>query len=272
MYKALENSLFEKDRSRYYSIQKCVIQFNSVYNGNNIIQDDIFHIMENYVNRHGMPFELLRYPIADQELCACTFIREQRMFVLVNSAIPLAKQIFASAHELYHIYCFSDENDTDLSERGSILNSMTIDEDVTAMEDMEANAFAGLLLAPSDRIDEQMRIYGIKRGQISLTDVLMLMEIFAIPYKAIILRLFEEGIITEPEVRRFFTTPQKDVMEQIELCGKAARWQQIPQMPIRLGSLMEKIKIAEDLESVRKERIKDDLEIIRRIKEGISAY
>ena len=43
-------------------------------------------------------------------------------------------------------------------------------------------------------------------------------------------------------------------------------------MPIRLGSLMEKIKIAEDLESVRKERIKDDLEIIRRIKEGISAY
>ena len=69
MYKALENSLFEKDRSRYYSIQKCVTQFNSVYNGNNIIQDDIFHIMENYVNRHGMPFELLRYPIADQEFC-----------------------------------------------------------------------------------------------------------------------------------------------------------------------------------------------------------
>ncbi|MGN0906149.1 MAG: ImmA/IrrE family metallo-endopeptidase [Bullifex sp.] len=228
--------------------------------------------MENYVHSHDMPFELLRYPIADQELCACTFIREQRMFVLVNTSIPVAKQIFASAHELYHIYCFADVNDTDLPERGSILNSMTIDDDVTLMEDMEANAFAGLLLAPPDRIEEQMRIYGIKRGEISLDDVLMLMEIFAIPYKAIILRLFEDGIITQAGARGFFTISQKDVMEKIELSGKAARWQQIPQMPIRLGSLMEKMKVAEDLESVRNERIKDDRDIIRRIKESISAH
>lgn len=271
MYKALENSLFEKARSRYQAIQRCVTQFNSVYNGNNIIQDDIFLIMDNYVRKHGMPFELLRYPIADQELCACTFIREKRLFVLVNAAIPMAKQIFAAAHELYHIYCFADENDTGLSERGSILNSMTIDEAATVMEDMEANAFAGLLLAPPDRIDEQMRIYGIKRGEISLQDVLMLMEIFAIPYKAIVLRLFEDGIISEAEAREFFTMPQKEILDQIELTGKAARWQQIPQTPIRLGSLMEKMKAAEDLESVREERMKDDLGNIKRIKERIAA-
>ena len=167
MYQALENSLFEQDRPRYQEIQRCVTAFNSLFNGNNIIQDDIFHIMENYVRKHEMPFELLRYAIGDQELCACTFIRDKRLFVLVNAAIPMAKQIFAAAHELYHIYCFADENDTGLSERGSILNSMTIDETTTVMEDMEANAFAGLLLAPADRIDEQMRIYGVKRGKIS---------------------------------------------------------------------------------------------------------
>ena len=80
--------------------------FNSLYNKNNIVQDDIFSVLENYVARHDMPFELLRYPIGDAELCACTFIRQGRMFVMINSAIPLSKQIFAAAHELYHIFCY----------------------------------------------------------------------------------------------------------------------------------------------------------------------
>ena len=271
MYQALENSLFEQDRPRYQEIQRCVTAFNSVFNGNNIIQDDIFHIMENYVRKHEMPFELLRYAIGDQELCACTFIRDKRLFVLVNAAIPMAKQIFAAAHELYHIYCFADENDTGLSERGSILNSMTIDETTTVMEDMEANAFAGLLLAPADRIDEQMRIYGIKRGAIALQDILMLMEIFAIPYKAMVLRLYEEGIISEDEARDFFQVPQHEIADQIKLTGRAARWLQIPQTPIRLGSLLEKMKTAQALESIREERMKDDLDHIKRIKERISA-
>lgn len=271
MYQALKNSLFEQDRHRYREIQKCVTTFNSMFNGNNIIQDDVFHIMENYVRKHDIPFELLRYGISDQEFCACTFIREKRLFVLVNTAIPMAKQIFAAAHELYHIYRFIDDDDSGLSERGSILNATTIDETTTVMEDMEANAFAGSLLAPADRIDEQMRIYGVKRGSIDLQGILMLMEIFAIPYKAIVLRLFEDGIISEAEAREFFTMPQKEILDQIELTGKAARWQQIPQTPIRLGSLMEKMKAAEDLESVREERMKDDLGNIKRIKERIAA-
>ena len=99
----------------------------------------------------------------------------------------------------------------------------------------------------------------------------MLMEIFAIPYKAIVLRLFEDGIISEAEAREFFTMPQQEILDHIELTGKAARWQQIPQTPIRLGSLMEKMKAAEDLESVREERMKDDLGNIKRIKERIAA-
>ena len=106
MCKVLDNSLYMKDRKRYIKISECVTSFNSLYNKNNIIQDDIFNVLENYVTRHGMPFELLRYPIGDAELCACTFIRQGRMFVMINSAIPLSKQIFAAAHELYHIYCY----------------------------------------------------------------------------------------------------------------------------------------------------------------------
>ena len=98
----------------------------------------------------------------------------------------------------------------------------------------------------------------------------MLMEIFAIPYKAMVLRLFEEEIISENQARDFFLVPQSEIVEQVELTGKASRWLQIPKIPIRMGSLMEEMKTAEKLESVREERMKDDFDHIQHIKELIS--
>ncbi|MFI3214683.1 MAG: hypothetical protein R3Y24_15305, partial [Eubacteriales bacterium] len=112
MYKVLENSLFKIDNKKYKKISECVTSFNALYNKNNIMQDDIFSILENYVLRNDMPFDLLRYPIEDKELCACTFIRKGHMFVMVNSKLPVSKQIFATAHELYHIYCYFQENNS----------------------------------------------------------------------------------------------------------------------------------------------------------------
>ena len=269
MGQAVESILFLKDKARYNEIATCATQFNAVYNGNNIIQDDIFHIVENYTRKHGIPFELLRYPVADQELCACTFIRENRLFVFVNAAIPLAKQIFAVAHELFHIYRYVEGSDTELSECGSILNSSTLDEEATATEDMEANAFAGLLLAPADRISEQMRIYDIKRGEIALQDILMLMEIFAIPYKALVLRLFEEDVLAGGKIREFLSFSPEEIKKQADLTDRAARWLEVPKTPYRFGTLFEKIKRAEQMESVREERIQSDMEVINVIKKSI---
>ena len=155
MCRVLENSLFMKDRKKYTKISECAISFNSLYNKNNIIQDDIFNILENYAARHDMPFDMLRYPIRDTELCACTFIRQGRIFVMINSLLPLSKQIFAAAHELYHIYCYFEEDDSILLQSGSILESDIIEEEAKEIEDMEANAFAAILLAPKERLDEQ---------------------------------------------------------------------------------------------------------------------
>ena len=61
MCRVLDNSLFVKDRKKYVKISECATSFNSLYNKNNIIQDDIFNVLENYVARHDMPFDMLRY-------------------------------------------------------------------------------------------------------------------------------------------------------------------------------------------------------------------
>lgn len=66
MCKVLDNSLYIKNRKKYTKIRACVTSFNSLYNRNNIIQDDIFNVLENYVVCHDMPFDLLRYPVGEQ--------------------------------------------------------------------------------------------------------------------------------------------------------------------------------------------------------------
>lgn len=266
MFHAIENSLYVKDREKYKKISESAIRFNAVYNGNNIIQDDIFHVIENYIRKHDMPFELLRYPIGDQELCACTFIREERLFVVINAALPISKQIFAAAHELYHIFCYLEDDDSALSQYGSILHSASIDEVATRIEDAEANAFAGLLLAPPERLREQMRIYDIHPRAIQLDDIIMLMEIFAIPYKAVVLRLFEDEVLTEDEVRTFFVLDSTLITKQIELTGRAERWQTVPNGTTRFGSLLEMMDAVKKTESVREERYNSDMATLAEIK------
>ena len=265
MFRALENSLYVKDSVKYDVIRKRANAFSSIYAGSNIIQDDVFHIIENYVFQQGMQMELFRFPFGDDDFCACTFIREGRVFVVINSAMPLAKQIFAAAHELYHLYNYFEDYDPAYQQRGSILDSATVDEDTTKLEDMEANAFAGLVLAPSRLLQEQIEIYQIRRENMGTREVLMLMEIFAIPYKAIILRLFEEKLIGEDDVRRLFRIPEKDIRDQINLTGRAKRWLRKTEDEISFGSLYENMERVFRLDAVEHGRLRQDKERIREI-------
>lgn len=258
MYKVLENSLYKKDRKKYNKISECVTSFNALYNKNNIIQDDIFNVLENYVSRNDMSFDLLRYPVKDKELCACTFIRKGHMFVMVNSALPLSKQIFAAAHELYHIYCCFEENSPVLLQSGSILEADVLDEDTKETEDMEANAFAALLLAPKERIEEQTDVYNLSYKNVSVQVILRIMDIFAIPYKAAVLRLYEEDKINVKAAEELLRVDDEEINRQIKLTGKAVRWQEIPKNLIRFGSLSEQMYNVEQFEAARDERLESD--------------
>lgn len=270
MCRVLDNSLFVKDRKKYIKISECATSFNSLYNKNNIIQDDIFNVLENYVSRHDMPFDILRYPIEDMDLCACTFIRKGHMFVMINSALPLSKQIFAVAHELYHIYCYFEEYDSELLQSGSILASGIIDEEAKEIEDMETNAFAAILLAPKERLDEQTDVYHLSYKDISVQTVLKIMDIFAIPYKAAVLRLLEEDKIDAKAAKNLLQVAEEEISKQIEITGKAARWQEIHKDFIRFGRLTELMYDVEQMDAVRGERLLSDKsrlsEIMRSLK------
>lgn len=54
------------------------------------------------------------------------------------------------------------------------LNSATGDETGRTQEDLEANAFAGLLLMPDQLLHEQILLYGLDKDLVTVDSVLML--------------------------------------------------------------------------------------------------
>lgn len=111
MNSVLEDSLFVSQNKKFDEIQSIVRQFLAEYVGNSIIKDNIFAVIQNYARKKEIALELLRYPIHDDELWALTFLKQDTIFVCVNTALPLCKQFFAAAHELYHIYCYVENAD-----------------------------------------------------------------------------------------------------------------------------------------------------------------
>ena len=262
----LDGILFKKDKKRFDHIEMLGSGFARQYIGNNIIRDGIFMVIENYARTKEVPLEWIRLPVDDPELCACTFVRSGRIFVMVNTTIPYSKQIFAAAHELYHIKCYLEDEYGDLESVGSILKLNTIDEGTTEIEEMEANAFAGVLLAPSDYLNQQIDIFGIDMKSIKMDDVLALVDIFAIPYKAMVLRLVEEVIIDRDTARELLKIPVDKIRKRMDISGKGKRWDIVPEGNEMLGSLEENLIINAENEALPISRIENDKSWLEKIK------
>lgn len=271
MNEIIENSLFRKNPARFQELRKYVKEFNTSYNGSNIIQDDIFNVACNYATKNGKHLELLRLPIKDDDFCAFTCIRNGELFTVLNSALPLCKQNFAAAHELYHIWCYISDQDDTLPHRGSLLTAEDMDEVTVTQEDMEANAFAALLLVPVAALSEQIDIYGLDRKNLNLDAIVRLMDIFAVPFKAIVLRLFEEGILDE---RASDLLLQQGIAETLNCSMQqqniALRWQKRTMDTIDMGRLPALLQQNQDANRLPECRITEDKQSIEEMNAWLS--
>ncbi len=258
MNAVLSKSLYHLDRARFALIHNASKEFNATCNGNNIVQDDIFSIIKNYGCRSGRKIEIIRIPIKDEEFCACTCVRKGRIIIVSNSILPMSKQIFAAAHELYHIIKFVNGEDEDFPLHGSILKAEVLDDADVEFEDRDANAFAGLFLAPSNALKEQIDIYNISTSNLHIRDIIRLMDIFAIPYKAVVLRLYEENLIDEKKADELLNTDADVIENEIRLTGIALRWQRKETSIIELGSLNENMSVNEQLGFITESRAESD--------------
>jgi Zn-dependent peptidase ImmA (M78 family) len=264
----LEESLFSKQPRQFDKVNSQAKSFAANYCGTTIIRDSIFGIEGNYARKRDLTLEVLRYPIRDDELWAFTFVKKGTIFLCVNAALAMCKQIFAVAHELYHIHCYAEDIDPDTIETGSLLDSKTADATAVSQEDLEANAFAGLLLMPDSILDEQIKIYGINGDKMSVDDVLVLMELFALPYKAIVLRLVENNNITYNKAKELLAVDSMFVSDRIMRTGKARGWQQNSEELTFFGSLLDNMEYNKENDLLTDSRERADAEYLEKIRKG----
>lgn len=116
-------------------------------------------------------------------------------FVYINTAQTMEKQVFTAAHELGHIWCVDD----------IILDICPSLKDKKNIREAIINRFAATLLMPSNLFENKWETEYNKNcekdGKIAIVNLLkivvLLMEYFFAPMKAVVLRLLELDIIDE---------------------------------------------------------------------------
>ena len=138
--------------------------------------------------------QTLYYPTKDDDICGAVYKSKKYKISYINTYIPLEKQVFAAAHELYHIlYSEVDNNE--------LISSNILDERLPTnkinKEDLKANRFAAEILVPKEVLINEIDIRDIKENSIDIREIIELMDIFLVPYKTIIRRLYEIEYITK---------------------------------------------------------------------------
>ena len=160
--------------------------------GNDIIGVQIFSIL-------GLYARVIYYPLGKDAPWGFTRISGskndaalEKPFVAINTSIPVDCQVFAAAHELYHIW---------YEQNPDILPSDLLDEQDKKVNEKKANRFAAEFLVDEMMLRQEIEIYKIKK--ITIKSILQLTELFAVPYPAMAKRLYETGWIGEGELKKF---------------------------------------------------------------------
>ena len=260
----IDNLLYNQDPETYCEIQQLAEGFNASFNGSNIIQANVFNVAENYTRQKGTPLEFLSYPISDKNLLAFSFLRSRRIFTWINASILRSEQLQAVGHELYYIIKLIEDGDGQLFKRGSILFKTPNANDDS--KKIEAETFSRLLFVLPDTLIQQTRIFGIKAKNITFNDILTLMDLFAVPYETIIIRLYESSFIDKEQANNFLTYDPVKLQSYIEYTGKGRRWNTADPRNQMWGSLPEKLLFNANTELVSDSRLEEDQKDFERIK------
>lgn len=184
---------------------------------NQIIRDDIFSILEKNC-------KVFYYPINDDDICAFIVKRGVNFFIFINTHIPLEKQVFAAAHELYHLW--------HTHSAWEVLKSLTLDKQIDntesiTKEENKANRFAAEFLVPESLLITELLHHDIRRNKIDIKDIIELMDVFLVPYKTIVRRLYEVDYLENEQCNEFLQLPDRDEdkevrlwQKRLELCNK----------------------------------------------------
>lgn len=166
---------------------------------NDVIGGQIFNILE-------LENKVLYYPIEDEKVWGFSEKIKGKSFVWINTAIAYDKQVFAAAHELYHLWFENDGEvilKTDIEEMN---NSVSISEN-----ELKANRFAAEFLINEELLLQEMRTYSVDKSKIDIKDIIKVSNLFIIPYKTMVKRLYEIKLINRKRYIELMELPNEEI-------------------------------------------------------------
>lgn len=165
---------------------------------NDIIGTNIFSILER-------DNKVLYYPLEDQKVWGFSEVIQDRAFVCINTSLPYDKQVFAAAHELYHIW---------FGGSGEIMTSKDTQEPDSDDEiELYANRFAAEFLINEELLRQEIKIFNMDKDDLNIKDIVRLSNLFVVPYRTMVRRLHETGILGNKEFDKYisYTDNQAEV-------------------------------------------------------------
>ena len=169
---------------------------------NEIIGTQVFSVLGRYARA-------IYYPLGKEAPWGFTRISGSRNdaelekpFVAINTSIPITCQVFAAAHELYHIWY---EQDPD------VLPKDLLEESEKEVSEKKANRFAAEFLVDELLLRRELDECRVKT--VTIKEILQMAEVFTVPYRAMVKRLYEIGFI-RPDDKNRFLTESDEVIDQ----------------------------------------------------------
>lgn len=170
-----------------------------------IIGTQVFFIL-------GACSKVIYYPLGENAPWGFTDIKgtndnqSGNVFVVLNSSVSVDCQVFAAAHELYHIWYERKED---------VITGSDLDYSDNDRTEQMASRFAAEFLVNEVLLKSSIETYVEDSNNISLKDILKLSELFAVPYKTMVRRLHEIGLLS--------TNLQEEYLQKTEKVLNAER-------------------------------------------------
>lgn len=119
-------------------------------------------------------------PMSDSFSGMCLKYDTQTNFILINSKMPMGRQNFTVAHELYHLFVQDPES--------FAVHSCDISSPQSAIE-KHANSFASYFLLPSAGVVDVMQKIGCNKNTINPAHIITMCGYFGVSYLAMLIRL-----------------------------------------------------------------------------------
>lgn len=232
----------EKNARRFNELEDKARMFNAMYSVNGTLRDNVFSAMEHYARKNFIPFEIVRCPLEGKGVRALTFAKDGVIFLFVNTLIPLNEQIYVAAQGLFELLEYAENLDAPSGWKACWLEKKGFPEKNGLAEETQSSSFAGLLLMPVQAVWNTLAVYGMIDKRLTRKDMLLFMDVFGMPYKECVKRLYECGVITYNAAVDLNWMEDKDVEELASLTGKAKCWLLNGTGMETLGSLLENFK------------------------------